>query len=180
MLLVTLSLLQFCSLQSSACQLYQLVAVHCLIRANFHLSRDVITLKVRGSLDQHSCRESLSSFPTSRQRSSLSSARTHSHVCTLDTPDHIISFSPHHKYTVLLDLSVNLLEWPKTPADIHTGPESGKREPNMKFMWRPDKNLCFTKHMLKKPTERSKLWRQRLFTRKTYQMVAVMRQFVVC
>lgn len=58
MLLVTHSLLQFCSLQNSVWQFYQLVMVYCLILANFHLSRDVIMFKVRGSLDQHS------GFPT--------------------------------------------------------------------------------------------------------------------
>lgn len=55
MLLVTLSLLHFCYLQNSACQLYQLVTVHCLTWANFHLRGVVITLhgKARGSLDKH-------------------------------------------------------------------------------------------------------------------------------
>lgn len=42
MLLVTLSLLHFCSLQGSACQLYRLVAVHWLISTHFRLGGVVI------------------------------------------------------------------------------------------------------------------------------------------
>lgn len=44
-LLAILSSLHFCSHHSSACQLYWLVAVHCLIAAHFHLSGVVITLQ---------------------------------------------------------------------------------------------------------------------------------------
>lgn len=55
MLLLICSLLTRALNYNSESQLYWLVAVHCLIPANFHLSGVVITLhsKGRGSLDKH-------------------------------------------------------------------------------------------------------------------------------